>query len=139
MFFGRQSFKKFIGFNDDEKRMIRRTSHPSNSTSIYPVVRLIISAMDLPNLEMLGTSDPFFQIFGFDLKGNCQLLYTSEVISGTVDYVRWKEAIFGLSKSTIFSKFRVSILDKEMIGEDRALVDQGRDNALQCVKNTGDI
>ena len=93
------------------------------SISPYPVIKLALTATDLPNLEMVGQSDPYYELYGYTLTGECQLMYTSEVIQGNIEFVKWKEAIFAISKSTIFSKFRIVIYDKEVVGKDRLLVD----------------
>lgn len=91
------------------------------SISTYQAVKLVLTATDLPNLETFGMSDPYFKVYGYSLTGEHQLLYTSEVVAGTVEFVKWKEAIFGISKSTIFSKFKVIVFDKEFMGTDRIL------------------
>ena len=77
--------------------------------------------MDLPNLETVGISDPFFKVWGYDLFGAETLLYTSEVVPNKVEFVKWKPAIFAVSKSTIFNKFKFVIYDKEMFQNDRVL------------------
>ena len=71
---------------------------------IYPVVRLSLTAVDLPNLETVGISDPFYEVWGYDLLGADTLLYTSEVVPNEVEFVKWKPAVFAVSKSTIFNK-----------------------------------
>ena len=88
---------------------------------IYPVVRLSLTAVDLPNLETVGISDPFYEVWGYDLLGVDTLLYTSEVVPNKVEFVKWKPAVFAVSKSTIFNKFKIVIYDKEMFQKDRVL------------------
>lgn len=49
-------------------------------------------------------------------------LYTSEVVSSCVDFVRWKSGFFGIPSNVLFEKFRIYIYDKEMFGRDRLIV-----------------
>lgn len=105
---------------------IMKEVYPSQST--FPVVKLTMTATDLPNLEAVGTSDPYFKLYGYtamneeDGSQGLEHLYTSEVVSSCVDFVRWKPGYFGVPNSIMFEKFRIYIYDKEMFGRDRLIV-----------------
>lgn len=125
----REMMDKFSFTQKKSTFKFRKTQKPkkgksnNRSESVYPAVKLVLTATDLPNLEFLGQSDPYYQIYGYSLNRDedCQLLYTSEVIANNVEFVKWKEAVFAISKKTIFSKFRIVILDKEVMQADRVL------------------
>ena len=90
------------------------------SDAVYRVVKLILTATDLPNLEKMGKSDPYFKIYGYRGEKE-EILYTSEVVGSCVDFVEWKPAIFGVPKSLKSGVFKVYIFDKEMFGKDQLI------------------
>lgn len=101
---------------------VNNARYPSGA--VYRVVRLVLTATDLPNLEKMGKSDPYFKIYGYngERRGEQEeLLYTSEVVSSRVDFVEWKPAFFGIPKSHRAGIFKVFIFDKEMFGKDQLI------------------
>lgn len=88
------------------------------SFSSYQVVKLSLTAVYLPNWRTPGSTCPYFKIYGYDVYSNLELLYTSECANteGLIEFTRWDPALFAVSKSTIFNKFRVEIYDKSIFG-----------------------
>ena len=82
------------------------------SFSSYQVVKLSLTAVYLPNWRTI-------KIYGYDVYSNLELLYTSECANteGLIEFTRWDPALFAVSKTTIFNKFRVEIYDKSICGK----------------------
>ena len=120
-FCSRSSLLSSISFVKSCKDTTVTNIYPSDAT--YKVVKLVLTATDLQNLDRIGQSDPYFKIYGYNTIGNdcTELLYTSEVVRSCVHFVEWKPAIFGVPKGWNFKKFKIFIFDKEVIGKDLLL------------------
>ena len=81
------------------------------------LVKLQLKATNLPKMDMVGKSDPYFKIFIIQ-KSKEKLLYRSETIPKCLN-PEWEEAIFELPKSYIpGQKLLIRLFDQDDIGKD---------------------
>ena len=79
------------------------------------LVKLRLKAADLPKMDVVGKSDPYYKVF---VGKSGKLLYRSETVDKCLN-PEWEEAIFELPKSyTVGEKLLIKIYDHDDIGRD---------------------
>ena len=77
------------------------------------LVNLHLKAENLTNLDIIGTSDPFFTV-NFENK----VLFKSAEIRNNVKLCEWEPAEFELPQEAVGGKVLIKILDKDMLKTD---------------------